>query len=142
MIAKIHSSKLIAKLHSSEIFKVLSVGTRIRIIELLKSEGPIGVKDIAKRMNITQAAVSQHLKLMKQAGLVSSERKGYWIPYSINEKAMEHCRMAIDEICRCGCYGMHGIEDTEGHDLGALRKYKKKLEKELDKVNKMISDIK
>ena len=64
------------RLDSSEIFKILSVETRIRIIELLKSKGPIGVKDIAKEIGITPAAVSQHLKLLRQAGLVKNERRG------------------------------------------------------------------
>ncbi|MEE8480050.1 MAG: metalloregulator ArsR/SmtB family transcription factor, partial [Desulfobacterales bacterium] len=66
----------------SEIFKVLSVETRVKIIELLKAQGPLGAKDIAATIGITTAAVSQHLKILKQAGLVRSERKGYWIPYT------------------------------------------------------------
>jgi DNA-binding transcriptional ArsR family regulator len=79
----------------SEIFKVLSVETRVKIIELLKGQGPLGAKDIAATIGITTAAVSQHLKILKQAGLVRSERKGYWIPYSIDEKAMENCRQIL-----------------------------------------------
>ena len=72
------------RLNSSEIFKALSVESRIRIIELLKSKGSLGVKNIAEVIGITPAAVSQHLKVLKHAGLVRSTRKGYWIPYSID----------------------------------------------------------
>ena len=57
----------------SEIFKVLSVETRVKIIELLKAQGPLGAKDIGATIGITTAAVSQHLKILKQAGLVRSE---------------------------------------------------------------------
>ena len=65
-----------ARLGSSEIFKILSVNTRIKIIELLKTKGPIGVKHIAKEMGITPAAVSQHLKLLRQAGRLKMKEKG------------------------------------------------------------------
>jgi len=130
------------KLDSSEIFKVLSVETRIRIIELLKSKGPIGVKNIAKEMSITPAAVSQHLKLLRQAGLVNNERKGYWIPYSIDEKAMEDCRITLNEICQCGCRGTCRIEESSTFNLASLMKYEEELEKELNEVRKRISDIK
>lgn len=78
-------------LDPSEIFKVLGVETRVRIIELLKSKGPLGANNIAETLGITPSAVSQHLKILRQAGLVRSERKGYWIPYSINVEALEDC---------------------------------------------------
>ena len=130
-----------AKLGYSEIFKILSVETRIKIIELLKSRGPIGVKDIAKEMGITPAAVSQHLKLLRQAGLVKNERRGYWIPYSIDEKAMEHCRITLNDICRCGCHSTCRMEESGVSDLESLLKHKKELETELKEVGKRISKI-
>ena len=64
----------------AEIFKVLSVETRVKIIELLKANGALGVKEISERLGLSSPAVSQHLKILKQAGLVRSERRGYWIP--------------------------------------------------------------
>ena len=57
-----------------EMLKALAVETRVKIIELLKSEGPLGAKKIAELFGITPAAVSQHLKILKQAGFVRSER--------------------------------------------------------------------
>ena len=85
------------RLDSSEIFKILSVETRIRIIELLKSKGPIGVKDIAKEMGITPAAVSQHLKLLRQAGLVNGARRGSFMHYSLDPDGLKNCRAALRE---------------------------------------------
>ena len=61
----------------------LAVETRVKIIDLLKSEGPLGAKKISELIGVTPAAVSQHLKILKQAGFVHSERNGYWIPYAI-----------------------------------------------------------
>ena len=91
------------KLKPEDIFKALSVETRLKIIQLLKSKGPLGAKKIAESLKITTAAVSQHLKVLKQVGLVNSERKGYYIPYYINIDTLENCRCVIDEVCTCDC---------------------------------------
>ena len=85
-------------LNPSEMFKVLGVDTRIRIIDLLKSKGPLGAKNISEVIGITPAAVSQHLKTLKQAGFVRSERKGFWLPYSIDEEALEDCRARLSDV--------------------------------------------
>ena len=50
------------EIEPSEIFKVLSVETRVKIIELLKTQGPLGAKGIAATIGITTAAVSNTLK--------------------------------------------------------------------------------
>jgi DNA-binding transcriptional ArsR family regulator len=131
------------KLEPSEMFKVLAVDTRVRIIDLLKSKGPLGAKNIAELLNITPAAVSQHLKLLKQAGLVRSERKGYWIPYSIDEEALENCREVLNEVCTCGCRGTGKFREKElsGSSLESLKKYEKELENELRIVRERLKDI-
>lgn len=132
------------KLDSSEMFKVLGVDTRIRIIELLKSKGPLGAKNIAEIVGITPAAVSQHLKILRQAGLVRSERKGYWIPYSIDEEALESCRDILSEVCTCGCRGTGKIREKEliYSSLESLKKYEKELLSELSIVRNRIKEMK
>ena len=131
------------KLVPSEIFKVLAVETRVRIIDLLKSKGPLGVKNIAELVGITPAAVSQHLKILRQSGLVRSERKGYWIPYSIDEEALENCRQILNEVCTCGCRGTGKFKEKElrGASLESLMKYKKELQNELRTVRERIKAI-
>ena len=47
----------------AEIFKVLSVETRVKIIELLKTKGPLGAKDISETLGLTAPAVSQQNSL-------------------------------------------------------------------------------
>ena len=128
----------------AEIFKVLSVETRVKIIELLKSQGPLGAKDISATIGITTAAVSQHLKILKQAGLVRSERKGYWIPYSIDEEAMENCRQLLTEVCTCECKGSGNYREVESErsDLEALKKYEQELQSELDNVRQRVDELK
>ncbi|OGR00495.1 MAG: hypothetical protein A2505_00040 [Deltaproteobacteria bacterium RIFOXYD12_FULL_55_16] len=127
----------------AEIFKVLSVERRVKIIELLKANGALGVKEISNRLGITLPAVSQHLKILKQAGLVRSERQGYWIPYSINEEAMEGCREVLNEVCTCGCQGSGRFKEKElsKASLEALKKYEIELQKELSIVQGRVSEI-
>jgi len=131
------------KLVPSEMFKVLAVETRVRIIDLLKSGGPLGVKNIAELVGVTPAAVSQHLKILKQSGLVRSERKGYWIPYSIDEEALENCRQILNEVCTCGCRGTGKFKEKvlNKTSLESLRKYEKELQNELKTVRERIKEI-
>ncbi len=127
----------------AEIFKVLSVDTRVKIIELLKAKGPLGVKDISSNLGLSAPAISQHLKILKQAGLVRSERQGYWIPYSINEEAMEGCREILNEVCSCGCQGTGKFKEQEMNEasLKALKKYENELQNELNIVRERLGQI-
>ena len=131
------------RLDASEMFKVLGVDTRVRIIELLKSRGPLGTKNIAELIDVTPAAVSQHLKILRQAGFVRSERKGYWIPYSIDEEALENCRRLLSEVCTCGCQGTGKFREKELSDasLESLEKYEEELKNELRTVREKIREI-
>ena len=131
------------KLEPSEIFKVLSVETRVKIVDLLKSEGPLGAKNIAGRLGITPAAVSQHLKILKQAGLVRNERKGYWIPYSIDEEALEACRGILNEVCTCGRGGTGKFREKElkTSSKELLKKYERELLSELRTIRERIKEI-
>ena len=67
----------------SDGFKALADPTRRRILELL-SEGDLTAGDIAAHFNMTRPSVSHHLNALKNAGLVSDERRGQTIVYSVN----------------------------------------------------------
>ena len=127
----------------TEMFKALAVETRVKIIELLKSEGPLGAKNIAGQIGVTPAAVSQHLKILRQAGLVRSERKGYWIPYSIDEEALENCGQLLSNICTCGCQGTGNFREMElnGSSLESLKEYEQALENELSETRERVKEI-
>ena len=131
------------KLMPSEMLKALAVETRVRIIDLLKSKGPLGAKNISELIRITPAAVSQHLKILRQAGLVRSERKGYWIPYAIDEEALENCRQILNDICTCGCRGTGKFKEKELNDsnLESLKRYEKELRNELRLIRERVKEI-
>ena len=131
------------KLEPAEMFKALAVETRVKIIDLLKSEGPLGAKKIAELVGITPAAVSQHLKVLKQVGFVRSERNGYWIPYSINEESLHNCREVLTEICTCGCQGTGKFREKEisAASLESLKKYRQEIETELKSIRDRIEEL-
>jgi len=131
-------------LNPYEMFKVLGVETRLKIIKLLKSRGTMYSKEIAKELGLTQAAVSQHLKVLRLAGLVKNERRGYWIPYKIDEEMLENCCCMLVEVCTCGCIKAEKPDKENLHKskLEYLVRYKKELEAELRKVSKRISELK
>ena len=131
------------RLESSDMLSALAVESRVKIIDLLKTKGPQGAKAIAETLAITPAAASQHLKILRQAGLVRSQRKGYWIPYSIDEEALEKCRCVLNEICTCGCreMGEPKREELEDMNLERLKEYESELEIELRMVRERIRDM-
>jgi len=126
-----------------ELLKALAVETRIRIVNLLKSKGSLGTNSIAELLGVTPAAISQHLRVLKQAGLVRSERKGYWIPHSLNEEGMERCRRVLNDVCTCGqvCADDFTEQDLSKASVAFLREYERKLEKELGVVRERIKEI-
>ncbi len=128
---------------ASEVFKILGVENRIRIIELLRSHGPLGVNRLSEIMGVTPAAISQHLKALRHAGLVTSKRRGYWIPYSVDEEAMEQCRSMVDNVCPCGCRGKARRKREEITELNVsdLKAYEKELQRKLEIVRDKISQI-
>ncbi|MCK5484828.1 MAG: winged helix-turn-helix transcriptional regulator [Desulfobacterales bacterium] len=87
---------------AAELFKILSVDKRIEIIERLKC-GSMTVNRLAEMLGVTPSAASQHLRVLKAAGLVTNERRGYFIHYSLNEEALEACRKRLNRVCTCGC---------------------------------------
>jgi DNA-binding transcriptional ArsR family regulator len=77
----------------SEVFQALSDPTRLRILELLKSsKHPYCVNAIAHHVGISQSAASQHLKILRQHGLVSVKKEGYFKHYSLNLDNLESIR--------------------------------------------------
>jgi len=69
----------------SQILKALSDPTRLKIIILLKKDDRwLCVNAITNKLHVTQSAVSQHLRILRQAGLVRNERKGYHIHYALD----------------------------------------------------------
>ena len=83
----------------AEIFKVLSVGARVRIVQLLKRRS-LCVTEITSQLGITQAATSQHLRVLKDAGLVKFQKQGFHVYYHINKQSLARLDKATGELSR------------------------------------------
>ena len=68
----------------NELFSLLSDETRLRCLVLLQKEGELCVCEISQIMDSIQPKISRHLALMRKSGLVSDERRGQWVYYSLN----------------------------------------------------------
>ncbi|MBE0635522.1 winged helix-turn-helix transcriptional regulator [Candidatus Bipolaricaulota bacterium] len=108
---------------ASEIFKALSVPSRIHILSLLKAHGPMPVKDIAEAVGMTSPAISQHLKILKSAGLVDAQRQGYWVPYAVNVEALHNCCGHLIQVCACpSCHDSDDVQHEETQTEQLLHK--------------------
>ena len=82
----------------SEVFKALSDPTRLRLVKLLiDHKGSLCVNALARQLNVTQSAVSQHLRVLRQAELVKGERRGSSVHYSLDQDRLEQYKSRILE---------------------------------------------
>ena len=81
----------------AEISKVFGVDTRVKIIRLLNQK-PLCVGALARRLHMTPGAVSQHLRILKAAGLVVPQKKGYFVHYSLDEETLRKWKKEINKL--------------------------------------------
>jgi DNA-binding transcriptional ArsR family regulator len=78
-------------------FAALADPTRRRVLERL-ADGPRAVGDIAEGLPVSRPAVSQHLKVLKEAGLVSDRQDGARRIYAIDPKGLGAMRAWLDQF--------------------------------------------
>jgi ArsR family transcriptional regulator len=82
----------------AELFKALSDPTRLRLVKLLNEhQGALCVNALACRLGVTQSAVSQHLRVLRQARLVQGVRDGYHVHYSLDADRLEQYKAQVRE---------------------------------------------
>lgn len=70
------------------VFEALAAPTRREIIEMLSSKGRLSATDIYQRFDASPPAISQHLKILREAKLVRVERQGQLRIYQIDPEGM------------------------------------------------------
>ena len=78
----------------TKIYKALSANSRIQILKLIKDK-KLCVNAITKKLSISQSAVSQHLDVLKKAGLVKSDRYVSIIHYTINKTCLDNFKISV-----------------------------------------------
>ncbi len=83
----------------AEICKALGDPTRLKIIKLCSSKGRmLCVGSIAHELGITQPAVSQHLKVLRNAGIMEGQRKGFHVHYYVNPDTLKTYKKEFDNL--------------------------------------------
>jgi len=73
----------------TQLFKSLSDPTRVRIFWLLQAGGELCVCDLMDVLDLPQSTVSRHLAYLRNARLVTDQRKGVWMYYRLPEQLTE-----------------------------------------------------
>ncbi|HEY3968103.1 MAG TPA: metalloregulator ArsR/SmtB family transcription factor [Planctomycetaceae bacterium] len=89
--------------HCAEQLKALSEPLRLRVVSVLR-DGPKSVSDLAEALQEEVVTVSHHLQILRNAKLVSTERKGRFVLYSLEEGVFQSDRSAkANEHLDLGC---------------------------------------
>ena len=80
-----------------KVLKALSSEPRLKIFRLLRQRS-LCVNAITAKLDMTQSAVSQHLRILKEAGLVTAEKRAYWMHYSVDRKALARYADSIGKL--------------------------------------------
>lgn len=80
----------------ADLLKVLSDASRLRIfVTLLRSRSEACVCDFVEGLDLLQPTVSHHLKVLKDAGLIESSRRGTWVYYRLSPGARARVRATL-----------------------------------------------
>lgn len=102
----IHGDFLTARVH---LFRALGDPTRLQVLELLHSTGPLTVTELCQRFRKEQNLVSHHLTCLKNCGLVTAKRDGRHVRYALRTKTIQtllrltdtHLRTVLEDILAC-----------------------------------------
>jgi len=85
----------------NDVFRALSDPTRREILRILQS-GDLSAGDIANRFPLARSTLSGHFNILKQAGLIVTERQGTTIVYSLDTSAFDEAMSAIMDLFGVG----------------------------------------
>jgi DNA-binding transcriptional ArsR family regulator len=95
----LRSAKARAELAASaSIFAALGDETRLRLVSRLSGEGPMSIARLADGFAITRQAITKHLRVMENAGLVRSEQSGRESVWQLEQKRLADARRHLQLI--------------------------------------------
>jgi len=83
---------------SCELMRALAHPLRLRILEFIDQNGTINVNKIYNSLKIEQSITSQHLKIMRLAGVIDAFREGKFVHYSINYDIVKRAEVAVNNF--------------------------------------------
>jgi len=76
-------------------FKALADPTRVAVINYLSAANEVCVCNLTESFELSQPTISHHLRILREAGLVESSRRGTWAYYRLVPEAIEALRGAL-----------------------------------------------
>ncbi len=86
-------------LAAASIFAALSDGTRLRIVQRLSTGEPLSIAALTSGTGVTRQAVTKHLHVLDQAGLVRSAWQGRERRWALAPRPLQTARHTLDRIC-------------------------------------------
>ncbi len=79
-------------------FKALADPIRLRVLSAIaaRAGGEACVCDVSDGLDVTQPTISHHLKVLREAGLVTSERRGSWVYYRVVPETLRRLSLVLD----------------------------------------------
>jgi ArsR family transcriptional regulator, arsenate/arsenite/antimonite-responsive transcriptional repressor len=84
----------------ASMFKALGDPVRLRLLSLIASrpDGEVCVCELTPVFNLSQPTISHHLKQLRQAGLVESERRGTWVYYRVRPETTDRLAAVLASV--------------------------------------------
>ena len=95
----------------------LADSTRMAIFQKLSS-GPVAVNELARTMPVTRPAVSQHLKVLKEAGLVTDVKEGTRRLYRLDPEGVARLRAHFDRMWSRALNSFKDVVEQDTHSRG------------------------
>lgn len=83
---------------ASLVLRALNHKLRQQILSLIETEKKITVTEIYVRLRLEQSVASQHLAIMRKAGVVTTQREGKYIYYLVNYKRIDELNQCVQEM--------------------------------------------
>ena len=80
------------------VLRALNHKLRQQILTLVETEKKITVTEIYVRMRLEQSVASQHLAILRRAGIVSTQRDGKFIFYTVNYKRIDEITSLVEDL--------------------------------------------
>ncbi len=77
---------------AAKLFKALADETRLAIVRQLAEQGEVCACNFLACCDLAQPTVSHHLKVLREAGLVNTEKRGLWVYYTLDRDRFELAR--------------------------------------------------
>jgi DNA-binding transcriptional ArsR family regulator len=82
------------------VFAALGDETRMRLVLRLSNEGPLSISRLTLGSKVTRQAITKHLRVMNEAGLVRNLRRGRESEWRLEQRRLEDARRYLDTISR------------------------------------------